>query len=201
MNDYITEQLSQTREVIDRLYRDIAIHRTIEEVVEISVRALQSGNKLLFAGNGGSAADAQHIAGEFVSRFMYDRPGLAAFALTTDTSVITAIGNDYGYEKLFARQIQAVGKGGDVFFGISTSGRSPNILAAFGEARSCGLTSVGFTGQNGFMSDNLCDFEIRVPSDQTPRIQEAHIAIAHAICGLVELRCHPKGTLDHRGRL
>jgi D-sedoheptulose 7-phosphate isomerase len=192
VTSYVMEQLAQTRDVIDRLLRDIAIHRTIEKVAELCVWALQQNNKLLFAGNGGSAADAQHIAGEFVSRFMYDRPGLAAFALTTDTSVLTAIGNDYGYEKLFARQVQAVGVKGDILFGISTSGRSPNILAAFVEARSRGLVSVGLTGQRGFATNDLCDYEIRVPSDQTPRIQEGHIAIAHTLCGLVEARCYPR---------
>ena len=135
MTTYIREQLTQTRDVIEKLSRDAAVHMAINKVADLCVRALESGNKLLFAGNGGSAADAQHIAGEFVSRFMYDRPGLAAFALTTDTSVITAIGNDYGYEKLFSRQVQAVGKPGDIFFGISTSGRSPNVIAAFVESR------------------------------------------------------------------
>jgi D-sedoheptulose 7-phosphate isomerase len=192
MSNYVTDELSQTREVIDELSRNVAVHRLIETVGGVCVRALRSGNKLLFAGNGGSAADAQHIAGEFVSRFMYDRPGLAAFALTTDTSVLTAIGNDYGYEKIFARQIQAVGKSGDVFFGISTSGRSPNILTGFIEARSQGLTTVGLTGKNGFAADKICDYEIRVPSERTPRIQEGHIAIAHALCGLVESVCYPK---------
>src|SRR5689334_5344460 len=168
MSAYIAEQLLQTKELIDQISGDSEIHRAIEKVAEASVQALQTGNKLLLAGNGGSAADAQHIAGEFVSRFMYDRPGLAAIALTTDTSVITAIGNDYGYERLFARQIQAVGKSGDLFFGISTSGRSANILAAFAEARVRGLITVGLTGQNGLAAENLCDYEIRVPSDQTP---------------------------------
>ncbi len=192
MTAYIAEQLAQTRDVIDKLSRDAVAHTAINTVADLCVRALKSGNKLLFAGNGGSAADAQHIAGEFVSRFMYDRPGLAAFALTTDTSVITAIGNDYGYEKLFARQVQAVGKPGDIFFGISTSGRSANVIAAFVEARRLGLTTIGFCGVNGFAAEKLCDHEIKVPSDQTPRIQEGHIAIAHALCGLVESRCFPK---------
>jgi len=117
---------------------------------------------------------------------------LAAFALTTDTSVMTAIGNDYGYEKLFSRQLQAVGRPGDVFFGISTSGRSPNVIAAFAQARALGIVCVGLCGVNGFAGYSLCDYEIRAPSDQTPRIQECHIAIAHALCGLVERRCFPK---------
>ena len=192
MSNYVSDQLSQIRDVIDKLSRDTAIHAAINTVADVCVRALSAGNKLLFAGNGGSAADAQHIAGEFVSRFMYDRPGLAAFALTTDTSVITAIGNDYGYEKLFSRQIQAVGRRGDVFFGISTSGRSPNVIAGFIEARDLGLVTIGLCGAHGFARKEVCDYEIRVPSDQTPRIQEGHIAIAHVLCGLVESRCFPK---------
>jgi len=192
MSNYISDQLSQTRDVIDKLSRDPTIHAVINTVAEVCVRALGAGNKLLFAGNGGSAADAQHIAGEFVSRFMYDRPGLAAFALTTDTSVLTAIGNDYGYDKLFSRQIQAVGRPGDVFFGISTSGRSANVLAGLIEARGLGLTTIGLCGAQGFARKEICDHEIRVPSNETPRIQEGHIAIAHALCGLVESRCFPK---------
>jgi D-sedoheptulose 7-phosphate isomerase len=192
MSNYIGDQLAETRATMDALARDVSLHETIDRVAEVCIRAISSGNKLLFAGNGGSAADAQHIAGEFVSRFMYDRPGLAAFALTTDTSVMTAIGNDYGYDKLFARQIQAVGKPGDVFFGISTSGRSPNVIAGLAQARALGIVCVGVCGSNGFVGSSLCDYEIRAPSDQTPRIQECHIAIAHALCGLVERRCFPR---------
>jgi D-sedoheptulose 7-phosphate isomerase len=192
VSDYISDQLAQTRATIDALASDVALHDAINKVAEVCVHAVTSGNKLLFAGNGGSAADAQHIAGEFVSRFLYDRPGLAAFALTTDTSVMTAIGNDYGYEKLFSRQLQAVGRPGDVFFGISTSGRSPNVISAFAQARALGIVCVGLCGINGFAGNSLCDHEIRAPSDQTPRIQECHIAIAHALCGLVERRCFPK---------
>ena len=192
MKNYISDQLAETRTTMETLARDVALHGAINKVAEICIQAITSGNKLLFAGNGGSAADAQHIAGEFVSRFMYDRPGLAAFALTTDTSVMTAIGNDYGYEKLFARQLQAVGKPGDVFFGISTSGRSPNVIAAFAQARTLGVATVGLCGINGFSDDTLCDHQIRAPSDQTPRIQECHIAIAHALCGYVERRCFPR---------
>ena len=138
------------------------------------------------AGNGGSAADAQHIAGEFVSRFAFDRPGLAAIALTTDTSILTAIGNDYGYEKLFSRQVQALGSKGDIFIGYSTSGRSPNVLRAFEEARSKGIVCVGFTGNKGGPMIELCDFLLAVPSDETPKIQEGHLVLGHILCGLVE---------------
>jgi D-sedoheptulose 7-phosphate isomerase len=140
----------------------------------------------LLAGNGGSAADAQHIAGEFVSRFAFDRPGLPAIALTTDTSILTAIGNDYGYEKLFARQVQAHGQKGDVFIGYSTSGQSPNVLLALKEARLRGLICIGLTGNRGGPMRELCDYLLEVPSSDTPKIQEGHLVLGHILCGLVE---------------
>jgi D-sedoheptulose 7-phosphate isomerase len=170
----------------DRLVDDIA------HVARACISALGNGRKILFAGNGGSAADAQHLAAELVSRFAYDRPGLPAFALTTDTSVLTAIGNDYGYERLFARQIEAVGAAGDVFFGISTSGRSPNVLSALELARGRGLVTVGMTGRSGGRMADRCDHLLRVPSDETPRIQEGHIAMGHTICQLIEAELFPK---------
>ena len=154
--------------------------------------ALNNGNKILLAGNGGSAADAQHIAGEFVSRFNYDRPGLAAFALTVDTSILTAIGNDYGYEMLFARQIQATSRPGDIFWAYSTSGKSPNIITAMRTAKQLGLKVIGFTGKNGWSQPDLCDFSIEIPSTETPKIQEGHLLLGHIICGLVELRMFPR---------
>jgi D-sedoheptulose 7-phosphate isomerase len=155
--------------------------------------ALRAERKLLLCGNGGSAADAQHWAGELVSRFMYDRPGLAAVALTTDSSIMTAIGNDYGYERLFARQVEALGQKGDVLFGISTSGRSPNILAAFKAARARGVATVGFTGTGAGAADMapLADLMIQVPSSVTPRIQEGHEVLGHAICAMVERAMFP----------
>ncbi len=142
--------------------------------------------KVLLVGNGGSAADAQHIAGEFVSRFAFDRPGLPAMALTTDTSIITAIGNDYGYEKLFARQVQAHGQKGDVFIGYSTSGKSPNVLFAIEEARSRGGGGIGLTGNCGGPMHHLCDHLLEVPTADTPKIQEGHLVLGHILCGLVE---------------
>ncbi|MBP9788880.1 MAG: D-sedoheptulose 7-phosphate isomerase, partial [Acinetobacter sp.] len=150
------------------------------------IHCLQHDGKILLAGNGGSAADAQHIAGEFVSRFAFDRPGLPAIALTTDTSIITAIGNDYGYEKLFTRQIQALGRKGDIFIGYSTSGKSPNILRAFEEAKSRGLVCVGFTGSRGGPMQDICDYLLEVPSIDTPKIQEGHLVLGHILCGLIE---------------
>lgn len=188
----IRAQLRETADNLRAMSDDAALHAALGEVVAACVAALRGGNKLLFAGNGGSAADAQHLAGELVSRFHYDRPGLPAFALTTDTSVLTAIGNDYGYERLFARQIEAVGMPGDVFVGISTSGRSPNILAALRAARAKGMISVGLTGRGGGQMPGLCDHCLHVPSDSTPRIQEGHIALGHTLCCLIEQQMFPQ---------
>ena len=149
------------------------------------IDSLRRGGKILLAGNGGSAAQAQHMAAELMGRFAFDRPGLPAIALT-DACVITAIGNDYGFEHIFSRQVQAHGEKGDVFIGFSTSGKSPNILMAFEEARACGLVCIGFTGNRGGPMRELCDFLIEVPSDETPRIQERHLVLSHSLCELVE---------------
>ncbi|TMH55709.1 MAG: D-sedoheptulose 7-phosphate isomerase [Betaproteobacteria bacterium] len=183
----IREQMRETARNLDTMAAD-------DELVgrRACVEALRQGHKILFAGNGGSAADAQHLAAELVSRFAYDRPGLPAFALTTDTSVLTAIGNDYGYERLFARQIEALGGAGDVFFGLSTSGRSPNVLNALQLARAMGIVTVGMTGRQGGQMSERCDHLLRVPSDSTPRIQEGHIAIGHAICQIIEAEIFPR---------
>ncbi len=186
MKAYIVSEITKAAQILEQLHSNDGIITATQRIAESCVAAFKRGNKVLLAGNGGSAADAQHLAGEFVSRFAFDRPGLPAFALTTDSSVMTAIGNDYGYEKLFARQIQAVGMAGDVFFGISTSGRSPNVIAALKEAKSKGLITVGLTGEGGGDMPPLCDHCIRVPSTETPKIQEAHIVIGHIICGLAE---------------
>ena len=181
MEDLLTEAIAgQIRASADNLHamsEDGDLLAGIARVTSACIAALRRGDKILFAGNGGSAADAQHLAGELVSRFNYDRPGLAAFALTTDTSVLTAIGNDYGYENLFARQIESGGRPGDVFFALSTSGRSPNILKALQAARAKGLVTVGLTGRSGGKMPELCDHCLLVPSDSTPRIQEGHITI------------------------
>ena len=196
MEDLLTEgiagQFRETAQNLLAMSEDRALQQTLARVAGACVDALRQGRKILFAGNGGSAADAQHLAGELVSRFNYDRPGLAAFALTTDTSVLTAIGNDYGYERVFARQVEAVGQAGDVLVAISTSGRSPNILAALQAARAKGLVSVGLTGRGGGRMAEFCDHLLRTPSDATPRIQEGHIAIGHTICWLIERQIFPR---------
>jgi len=196
MNDQldrsIREQLRESARNLELMASDDALVGQIARVAAACVAALGKGCKVLFAGNGGSAADAQHLAAELVSRFAYDRPGLPAFALTTDTSVLTAIGNDYGYERLFARQIDAVGGAGDVFFGISTSGRSPNVLNALDAAHAKGLVTVGMTGHAGDQMAQRSDYLLRVPSNSTPRIQEGHIAIGHAICQIIEAQMFPR---------
>lgn len=183
---FIKNQIEATIRVKQTIFANDNTIRLIEEVSKQAVEIYKRGNKVILAGNGGSAADAQHLAGEFVSRFFFDRPGLPAIALTTDTSIMTAIGNDYGYECLFSRQVQANGVKGDMFIGISTSGNSPNILMAMEECRKKGIITVGLTGQSGGKMEELCDHCFRVPSEETPRIQEAHIMIGHIICSIVE---------------
>lgn len=186
MKDYISGQISEAQRVMSAMLADEVLLSTVAAATEACIDCMKHGGKILLAGNGGSAADAQHIAGEFVSRFAFDRPGLPAIALTTDTSILTAIGNDYGYERLFARQVQAHGNKGDVFIGYSTSGKSPNILSAFEEARAKGLVCVGLTGNRGGPMRELCDYLLEVPSSDTPKIQEGHLVLGHILCGLVE---------------
>ena len=188
----VREQMRETARNLDAMASDDELVGRIVAIAAACVAALENGRKVLFAGNGGSAADAQHLAAELVSRYAYDRPGLPAFALTTDTSALTAIGNDYGYDRLFARQIEAVGSAGDVFFAISTSGRSPNVLSALDAARAKGLVTVGMTGSTGGQMPARCDFLLRVPSASTPRIQEGHIAMGHAICRIIEAQMFPQ---------
>ncbi len=186
MNEYFLSQLNQTEDLIKAMKADQIILGLMGQVSKVCVEALQSGKKILLAGNGGSAADAQHIAGELVSRFAFDRPGLPAIALTTDTSIMTAIGNDYGYEKLFERQIQALGNSGDVFIAYSTSGNSKNIIAALSEAKRKNLISIGLTGNRKGAMNDMCDYVFAVPSGNTPKIQEGHLIIGHTLCGIIE---------------
>jgi len=190
----ILSYLAQSRDTVQAAIDDPAFCRAIRDIAEVTANALSSGGKLLLVGNGGSAADAQHIAGEMLSRLNYDRAPAAALALTTDTSVLTAIGNDYGYDRLFERQILALGCPGDVLIAISTSGRSPNILRAIGAAREKRLVIVGFTGRIGGEMASRCDLCLHVPSDSTPLIQQIHITAGHLICGLVEERLFPQAT-------
>jgi D-sedoheptulose 7-phosphate isomerase len=186
MKKTISAQIVEAQRMITAMLDDEALISTVEAVAKACIECLKQGGKILLAGNGGSAADAQHIAGEYVSRFAFDRPGLPAIALTTDTSILTAIGNDYGYEKLFSRQVQALGNPGDILIGYTTSGKSPNILNAFREARNKGMTCVGMTGNRGGPLAELCDYLLEVPSGETPKIQEGHLVLGHILCGLVE---------------
>lgn len=193
INEYISGQVKKSIDVKQKLLDSQKLMDLIQEVALKCVEVYKNGNKTLIAGNGGSAADAQHIAGEFVSRFYFDRPGLASMALTTDTSIMTAIGNDYGYEKLFSRQVQANGVKGDMFIGISTSGNSANVIEALKECKEKGIITVGLTGEKGGKMAELCDYCIKVPSNETPRVQEAHILIGHIICAVVEEAIFGKG--------
>lgn len=186
MRDYIQSQVFEAQRIMSMMMADDRLLALLEAAADACVGCLKSGGKVLLAGNGGSAADAQHIAGEFVSRFAFDRPGLPAMALTTDTSILTAIGNDYGFDLLFARQIQAHGNTGDVFIAYSTSGRSRNILNALTEARNRGLITIGLTGNRGGAIRDLCHYLLEVPSPDTPKIQEGHLVLGHILCGLVE---------------
>jgi D-sedoheptulose 7-phosphate isomerase len=169
-----------------RATEDRDLIASITSIVDTVTRAFRAGGKVLIAGNGGSAADAQHIAGEFLSRLNIDRKPLPAVALTSDTSVLTAIGNDYGFDSIFERQVRGLGRPGDVLIAISTSGRSRNIIAALKAAREIGLITVGFTGSGTRAMATLCDLCLSAPSDETPQIQQIHIVAAHAICSLVE---------------
>ena len=182
---FVKSYLLSSLDVTQKLVSDEKLIKKIRDIAELLVQMYSRGNKLLIAGNGGSAGDAQHIAAEFVSRFYFDRPGLPAIALSTDTSILTAIGNDYGFKKIFARQVQAQGKAGDIFIGISTSGNSENIISAINEAKSLGITTIALCGTKGAISD-MADHVLSVPSSSTPHIQECHIVISHVICGLVE---------------
>ena len=184
MKDRITAAFLSHREVMEALERELT-PRMIQ-VAELLVEAFRNGKKLLVMGNGGSAADAQHLAGEIVGRFRLERPGLPAIALNTDTSILTAVGNDYGYEAIFRRQVEAHGQEGDVVIGISTSGSSPNVLSALRLAREKGCRTVGLLGKDGGSIKGLVDIDLTVPGHDTPRIQEGHITIIHILCELVE---------------
>ena len=189
--EFIRGYLRQSLDIKSRLVSDHEVLTTIERTAELISSTIKNGNKIFIAGNGGSAADSQHIAAELVSRFFYDRPGLPAIALTTDTSILTAVGNDYGFERLFSRQIEALGSSNDMFIGISTSGNSKNILNAISTAKSMGLHTVGLSGIFGRLRE-ISDIAICVPSDQTPHIQECHITVGHIMCALVEKTIYPQ---------
>jgi D-sedoheptulose 7-phosphate isomerase len=192
---FITEYLEESLRALEAFHESGDAHRTIQRFADVVTEALTAGHKLLVAGNGGSAADAQHIAGEFLSRLFFDRAPLPSIALTTDTSVLTAVGNDYGYEKVFERQVLGLGQPGDVFLGISTSGKSPNVLRALQAARSKGLITLGLTGSSAGPMGPLCDHIFCAPTSKTSIIQQIHITVAHLVCGLVEQRIFAHQTV------
>ena len=184
--DPIAAHFERSLAALTRATQDAALLATARKIAGVIIAALRSGNKILLIGNGGSAADAQHIAAEIVGRYKQERPAWAAMALTTDTSALTAIANDYGFEQVFARQVEGLGRRGDVLLALSTSGRSPNILAALHTARARGLVTIGFTGTKGEALRAYCDHLLVAPSDDTPVVQQIHLTFAHAICDEIE---------------
>lgn len=193
MTKFINDQVQKSIEVKQAILKDSMAINTIRKVAQKIIEAYKNGNKTLIAGNGGSAADAQHIAAELVSKFYFNRPGLASLALTTNTSILTSVGNDYAYDKIFSRQIQANGIKNDIFIGLSTSGNSNNIIEALQECKIQKVLTVGMTGQSGGKMAKICDYCIQVPSFDTPRVQEAHILIGHILCSIVEEALFGKG--------
>ena len=184
--DLVLAHFRRSCATLERAAADVELRAVIHAIADAITQAFRRGGKLMVVGNGGSAADAQHIAAEFLSRFSIDRDPLPTIALTTDTSVLTAIGNDYGFERAFERQVRGLGRPGDVLIAISTSGRSPNVLAALKAAREIGATTVGFTGDGQREMAQYCDHCLAAPSGETPLIQQIHIVTAHTICALVE---------------
>ena len=184
MEEYINSEFTQHAKVLEETIKTLG--GDIQAAGELIVETLKSGNKVILFGNGGSAGDAQHIAAELTGRYKTERQGLAAIALTTDTSALTAIGNDYGFDRIFDRQLEAIGREGDLLIGISTSGNSPNVINALALGKNSGMKSIGFSGKKGGEMKNLCDVNIIIPSDDTARIQEMHITIGHILCGIVD---------------
>ena len=194
-DDMVAAHFRRSCETLDRAAGDMRLRAAIYAIADSLAQAFRNGGKLMLAGNGGSAADAQHIAGEFLSRLNFDRNPLPAIALAGDVSVLTAIGNDYGYEQTFARQVRGLGRPGDALIAISTSGRSPNVLAALQAAREIGLITVGFSGEGERAMAAYCDFYLAAPAAETALIQQIHIVAAHAICGLVERTLFGSGAV------
>ena len=184
--DPIGAHVKQSLAALERANGDGALLATARAIADVIINALRSGNRILLIGNGGSAADAQHIAAEIIGRYKQDRPAYAAVALTTDTSALTAIANDYGFEQVFARQVEGLGQRGDVLLALSTSGRSPNILAALREGRKRGLVTICFTGSKGVTLGALCDHLLVAPTDDTPVVQQIYLTVAHGICDEIE---------------
>lgn len=194
MKNYIKDQIKKSYETKQAIYANNRLLDKIEELSRLCIELYKGQNKTILAGNGGSAADAQHIAAELVGRYGFDRPSIPSLALTTDTSCLTAIGNDYGYDKVFSRQLEGMGQEGDIFIGISTSGNSKNIINAFEVAKRKGITTVALVGRDGGEMAKMADIALIVPSDSTPRIQESHILIGHIICDIIEKETFGNGV-------
>jgi len=194
MKNYIKEQIKKSYETKQEIYNNDDLLNKIEVVARKCVALYKTDKKTILAGNGGSAADAQHIAAELVGRYGFDRPSIPSLALTTDTSNLTAIGNDYGYDQVFSRQLEGMGQKGDIFIGISTSGNSVNIIKAFNSAKKKGITTVALTGRDGGEMAKLADVALVVPSNSTPRIQESHILIGHILCDIIEKEIFADGV-------
>lgn len=186
MNDKIKSIISASIQTKQKVLADDIITKTVADCIEVIVAAFKNGNKVLFCGNGGSAADAQHLAAEFSGRFYTDRDALPAEALHCNSSYLTAVANDYSYDVIYSRLVKGIGNKGDVLVGLSTSGNSKNIIAAFETAKEKGMITIGFTGESGGKMKAISDYLINVPSNDTPRIQESHILLGHIICQLVE---------------
>jgi len=186
MQNFIQEKLKASIDLKQKIYSDEELLKTIEDITDQLWQVIKSGGSIYFCGNGGSAADAQHLATELSGRFLKDREAIKAEALGTNMAFTTAVGNDFGFDRIFARSLEALGRPGDALILLSTSGSSPNILAAANQARAMSVVSIGLTGENGSNLTNLCDFSIKVPSKDVPRIQEAHMVIGHVICEHLE---------------
>ena len=186
MEDHIIRTFKESSQLKEAFVNENLLK--IVQVVEALTAALKRGNKILLFGNGGSAADSQHLAAEFVNRFIIERPPLSAIALSTDTSIITSIGNDYDFSEIFSKQIRAIGQEGDAAWGISTSGNSPNVVKALETAKKMGLVTIGLTGKDGGAAARIVDYWLNVSSNSTPRIQEVHITVGHVICEMVDFK-------------
>lgn len=191
MKNRISDCIQSSAENFHRILNDEELLQTIEQIVGSCILVFQQDKKMLFCGNGGSASDAQHIAAELSGKFYKDRKPLFAEALHVNSSFMTAVANDYGYEQTYARMVQAAGRAGDILVGISTSGNSSNVVKALEKANEIGMNTIGFTGKDGGRMSQICNVIIKIPSDDTPRIQEAHILIGHIICQLIEEQLFP----------
>jgi len=194
MIEYIKKEVAASAETKQKILNDEAFIAKIAEVAQACLDVYHNNKKTMLAGNGGSAADAQHIAAELVGRYGFDRPSIPSLALTTDSSNLTAIGNDYGFERVFSRQVEGMGQEGDLFIGISTSGNSQNIINAFESAKAKGITTVALTGRDGGKMAQMADYALIVPSNATPRIQESHILIGHILCDIIEKELFGEGV-------